>query len=159
MPRARERSAARKSSKPQQVYRLVHAIGHPVNALMVRAILTIPPFVLGFSPEAVFAAAVITGVQGLVSHFNVDSRAGWLNHVLVGTELHRYHHSAVPAESGNFGAVVSVWGQLFGTFVYKPAQAPAELGVEDRSLYPADTRLLAILAYPLRSAKRRNPHE
>ena len=30
-------------------------------------------------------ASVITGFQGLVSHFNVDSRVGWLNYVLSGT--------------------------------------------------------------------------
>lgn len=140
---------------PQQVYVLMHAIGHPINAVMVRAILTVPPFLLGFSPAVVFAATVITGLQGLVSHFNVDSRAGWLNYLLVGTELHRYHHSADPAEAKNFGAVVSVWDQLFGTFVYHPAEAPDGLGVQDRTEYPADTQLLSVLAYPLRPTARR----
>ena len=135
---------------PQQVYVLMHAMCHPINVVMVRALLTIPPFLLGFSPKVVFAATVITGLQGLVSHFNVDSRVGWLNYLLMGTELHRYHHSADPTESKNFGAVVSVWDQLFGTFVYRPTEAPTGLGVEDPSQYPADTQLLSVLAYPLR---------
>jgi sterol desaturase/sphingolipid hydroxylase (fatty acid hydroxylase superfamily) len=43
-----------------------------------------------------------------VSHFNVNSRVAWLNYLLVGTELHRYHHNADPTEAKNFGAVVSI---------------------------------------------------
>jgi sterol desaturase/sphingolipid hydroxylase (fatty acid hydroxylase superfamily) len=137
---------------PKQVYVLMHAIGHPINAVMVRAILTLPPFLLGFSPEVVFAASVITGLQGLVSHFNVDIRVGWLNYLLVGTELHRYHHSADVREAKNFGAVVSVWDQLFGSFVYRPAEAPVALGIDAPSQYPADTQILSVLALPLRRA-------
>lgn len=137
---------------PRQVYVLMHAIGHPINTIMVRAILIVPPFLLGFSPEVVFTAGVVTGLQGLVSHFNVDSRVGWLNYLLMGTELHRYHHSADPGEAKNFGAVLSVWDQLFGTFVYRPARMPAALGINDPARYPHDTQLLAVLAYPLRPA-------
>lgn len=135
---------------PRQVYVLMHAIGHPINAIVVRAILTLPLYVLGFAPEVVFAASVIIAFQGLVSHFNVDSRVGWLNYLLVGTELHRYHHSADTSEAKNFGAVVSVWDQLFGTFYYRPGKVPISLGVDNPSLYPSDTRLLDIVAYPFR---------
>jgi len=135
---------------PQQVYVLMHAISHPINAVIVRAILTIPPYFIGFSPEVLFTTNVVIGLQGLVSHFNVDSRVGWLNYLLVGTELHRYHHSADLAEAKNFGAVVSVWDQLFGTFVYRPGEAPAALGIDNPAHYPADTQVLSVLLHPLR---------
>lgn len=139
---------------PQQVYVLMHAIGHPLNAVLVRALLALPPCWLGFAPEAVFVAGVFTGFQGLVSHFNVDSRVGPLNHLLVGTELHRYHHSADPAEAGNYGAVLSVWDQLFGTFVYRPGAAPAALGVADPQAHPRDTQIAAVLREPWRPLSR-----
>ncbi len=132
---------------PGQVYVLMHAIAHPLAALMVRAILVLPAFFLGFSPEVVFVASVVTGFQGLVSHFNVDSRVGWLNHLLVGTELHRYHHSATAAEAQNYGAVTSLWDQLFGTFVYRPGHAPAQLGLDEPARYPADTDPWGVLRY------------
>ena len=135
---------------PRQVYVLMHAIGHPINAIIVRAILTLPLFVLGFSPEVVFTASVITAFQGLVSHFNVDSRVGWLNYLFVGTELHRYHHSANQFEAKNFGAVVSIWDQLFGTFYYRPGQVPSTLGVDHATSYPLDTKILDVVAYPFR---------
>lgn len=136
---------------PRQVYVMMHAVAHPLNTLLVRAILTVPSYLLGFSPEVVFVAAVVTNFQGLVSHFNVDSRVGWLNYVLIGTELHRHHHSADAADAKNFGAVVSVWDQLFGTFVYRPAQAPLAIGVDTPARYPGDTQVLSVLLYPWRT--------
>ena len=138
---------------PRQVYVLMQSVGHPINVIVVRLILTLPLYALGFSPEVVFAASVIIAFQGLVSHFNVDSRVGWLNYLLVGTELHRYHHSADASEAKNFGAVVSVWDQLFGTFYYRPGKLPKLLGVDNPSLYPSDTKLLDVVAYPFRHHK------
>jgi len=86
---------------------------------------------------------------GSLSSWNSVS-ISWLNHLLVGTVLHHYHHSAAPVEAKNFGAVVSVWGQLFGTLVYRPAQVPRALGIDEPLHYPADTQLLSVLAFPLR---------
>lgn len=133
---------------PQQVYLLMHAVGHPINTLLVRMIFTIPLFFLGFSTEAIFAAGLITGLQGLVSHFNVDCRAGFLSYLLMGTETHRYHHSTNQNEAKNFAATITLWDILFGTFVYKPGKFPDELGVSNPSLYPKDRQILQVLALP-----------
>lgn len=139
---------------PQQVYLLMHAVAHPLNAIMVRIILTVPLFFLGFSTEALFVANLIVGLQGLVSHFNVDIRVGWFNYVLIGTELHRYHHSSDPAEAKNYGAVVSCWDLLFGTFYYRPEQVPNQLGVTNPAAYPTDRQFLRVLFLPFKSLKR-----
>ena len=133
---------------PEQVYVMMHSVAHPINTIAVRLILTAPLFFLGFSTEAMFVANLILGLQGLVSHFNVDIRVGWLNYVLVGTELHRYHHSADAAEAKNYGAVVPLWDIVFGTFVYRPDVAPRALGVSSPSEYPADREILRVLGLP-----------
>jgi sterol desaturase/sphingolipid hydroxylase (fatty acid hydroxylase superfamily) len=133
---------------PQQLYVLMHVVGHPLNALVVRLILTAPLFLLGFSPEAMFAASTLLGLQGVVSHFNVDMRAGWLNYLLVGNELHRYHHSADLTEAKNFGNVVPLWDIVFGTFVYRPGSAPRALGLANPGEYPPERRILSVLALP-----------
>jgi sterol desaturase/sphingolipid hydroxylase (fatty acid hydroxylase superfamily) len=112
-------------------------------------VLLLPAIVLGLSPEAAFAAAVFNGFQGLVSHFNVDARAGWLNRLFIGTELHRFHQSADVAEGKNYGAVFSVWDQLFGTYRL-PGIAPVALGVMDRKADPADSAWCQWLALPFR---------
>lgn len=66
-----------------------------------------------------------------------------------GLGQHRYRHSGDSAEAKNFGAVVSVWDPLFGTFEYRPAETPRALGIDDPTQYPADTQLWTVLALPL----------
>ena len=133
---------------PTQVYAFMHVVGHPLNAACVRVILMLPAIAFGFSKEAIFAAAVLNGLQGLVSHFNVDVRAGWLNYLFMGAELHRSHHSSDPLEGKNYAAVVTLWDQLFGTFRYQPGSQPDALGVHDRAGYPADGDWLALMRLP-----------
>lgn len=133
---------------PQQVYLLMHGVAHPVNTVIVRVILTVPLFFLGFSAEALFIANLVVGLQGLVSHFNVDVRVGWVNYLLMGTELHRYHHSADPKEAKNYGAVVTLWDLLFGTFYYRPGTHAQRLGLEHPENYPQDREILKVLALP-----------
>jgi sterol desaturase/sphingolipid hydroxylase (fatty acid hydroxylase superfamily) len=135
---------------PQQVYLLMHGVAHPLNTIIVRAILTVPLFLLGFSAEALFVANLVVGLQGFVSHFNVDIRAGWVNYVLMGTELHRYHHSADPAQAKNYAAVVTLWDLLFGTFYYRPGVVAQRLGVENPAHYPRDRELIKVLALPFK---------
>ncbi len=136
---------------PGQVYLFMHGVAHPINTIVVRLILMAPLFFLGFSTEALFVANLIVGLQGMVSHFNVDIRAGWFNYLLVGTELHRYHHSADPGEGKNYAAAVPLWDLLFGTFYYRPGRNPQRLGIEQPARYPRDIQLLKVLALPFKS--------
>lgn len=135
---------------PQQVYMFMHGVAHPVNTLIVRIIFTVPLFFLGFSTEAIFVASLVTGLQGLVSHFNVDCRAGWLNYILIGAETHRYHHSASIDEAQNYASTITLWDMLFGTFVYKPDKLPSKLGVTNPAQYPGDRQLIKILMMPFK---------
>ena len=133
---------------PGQVYLFMHAVAHPINTVIVRMIYTIPLFFLGFSTEAIFVASLITGLQGLISHYNVDIRAGWVNYVLMGAETHRYHHSASPEEAKNYAATITLWDRIFGTFVYQPDKLPDRLGITNPNLYPADQQIIKVLAMP-----------
>jgi sterol desaturase/sphingolipid hydroxylase (fatty acid hydroxylase superfamily) len=133
---------------PQQVYVLMHVVAHPLNSLVVRLFLTAPLFLLGLRGDAIFVASLLVGLQGLVSHLNVDVRAGWFNYLFMGTELHRYHHSADVDEAKNFGATVVLWDLLFGTFVYRPDAPPRALGVGDPDAYPADRDIRRVLGLP-----------
>jgi sterol desaturase/sphingolipid hydroxylase (fatty acid hydroxylase superfamily) len=76
--------------------------------------------------------------------------------VLVGNELHRYHHSADLDEAKNFGNIVPLWDIVFGTFVYRPGDAPKALGLADPSRYPADVRILGVLSLPFTGGKSRD---
>ncbi len=136
---------------PTQVYVLMHPAGHPFNAILIQALIRVPLFYwLGASPESIFAASSIIGLQGLVSHCNVDLRAGWFNFLFTGTELHRYHHSGDPAEAKNFAVTLSALDVLFGTLVYRPGTQPGRLGVAHPECYPLSEEFWKNMLIPLR---------
>jgi sterol desaturase/sphingolipid hydroxylase (fatty acid hydroxylase superfamily) len=139
---------------PRRVYLLMHVVGHPINFALVTALNVAVVYGLGVGKEAAFLFNVLLGLQGLVSHFNVHITAGPLNYILVGTELHRGHHSADLTEAGNFGVLTPFWDLVFGTFRYRPGRAPAALGVSDSHDYPSSNRLLETMALPFLPARR-----
>ncbi|MCG6859415.1 MAG: sterol desaturase family protein [Salaquimonas sp.] len=134
---------------PEQVYVLMHPAGHPVNTFIVRGLVTILPlYLLGASAETVVLANMVIGIQGLFSHTNLDLRAGWFNYIFVGTELHRYHHSADTEESGNYAVALSLIDILFGSFIYRPGRVPEQLGVYDPDSYPRSGQVARIMLLP-----------
>lgn len=135
---------------PDRVYLLMHPVGHPINALLSLLIMQVPLVVLGARQETLFLFNALMGLQGLVSHLNVDIKAGPLNYLLVGTELHRQHHSSQRAEAGNYGVLTPFWDLVFGTFVYHPRRLPEGLGVEAPGEYPDSHALRRVLMLPFR---------
>lgn len=135
---------------PDKVYLLMHPAGHPINFLFTLAIINLPMVVLGARPESIFLYNAMMGLQGLVSHFNVNIKAGPLNYLLAGTELHRYHHSVNVQEAKNFGALTPIWDIVFGTFQYSPDRLPTAVGVENPSLYPASAEVIKLLVLPFK---------
>ena len=136
---------------PQQLYVIMHAVFHPINAVFVRVIVQLVPiWVLGFSADAVLIYGAIIALHGTVSHLNIDMRIGPLNYVFVGPELHRYHHSAKTAEAVNYGSALSIFDQMFGTFLYRPEKQPASLGLYEDSGYPGQHAFFDALIFPFR---------
>ena len=140
---------------PPRLYLVMHAVFHPVNAVIIQTLaIVLPVWAMGYGPQATAIFLMINGMTGLISHFNVDVRAGWFNHVFITTETHRYHHAAAVADAGNFGATLSIFDQMFGTFVYRPGVAPAELGVDAAAGLPAYERFGAVMALPFHRGSR-----
>ncbi len=134
---------------PEQVYVFMHPAFHPLNAFVVRALVTLLPlYYLGATPATVLLFTTIITLQTVISHCNVDIRAGWFNYLFVGTELHRFHHSANLAESKNYAATLSLVDILFGTFYYRPGSLPDRLGVGDPSAYPNSEDFWKVMKLP-----------
>lgn len=135
---------------PDKVYLLMHPVFHPINMILTLAIIQGSLIVLGARPESIFLFNALMGLHGLVSHFNVDIKAGPLNYIFIGTELHRYHHSANVDEAKNYGSLLSIWDIVFGTFHYEPNKTPERLGVSDVNAYPKSNELMKVLALPFK---------
>ncbi len=132
---------------PSQVYVFVHQVFHPMDLFFSRFVVTLLAMSFtGISPMAAFCAIVIINLQQTVSHMNSDQRVGWLNYILIGTETHRYHHSAL--HRGNYSSAIPLWDQVFGTFVYRPREIPGRLGLDDPSQYPDPRKFHRTLAWP-----------
>lgn len=139
---------------PPRLYLIMHAVFHPINALFVQTLaIILPIWLMGYDQKSVTMFLMINGLHGLISHFNVDVRMGWLNYIFVGPETHRYHHSANVNEAKNYGNTLTIYDVLFGTFVYRPGKPPAALGVDESAGLPAYERTLAVLALPFQRRK------
>jgi sterol desaturase/sphingolipid hydroxylase (fatty acid hydroxylase superfamily) len=53
-------------------------------------------------------------------------------------------------EARNYGATLTLWDQIFGTFIYQPGRAPQELGVSEEANLPAYQQIPAVMALPFR---------
>ena len=137
---------------PDKVYLLMHAVFHPLNAFAVSLILQGVLVMAGVDAKSMYLLNTFVGLQGLFSHYNVDIRAGFLNYIFVGTELHRFHHSADMNESKNYGQIISIWDIVFGTFVYKPGVLPERLGVSEPDKYPHSNEFWKGFLLPFRTA-------
>ena len=139
---------------PPRLYLIMHAVFHPVNAVFVQGFaIIVPLWAMGYSAKAVAIFSMINGLHGLISHFNVDVRMGWLSYVFSGTETHRYHHSADVNEAKNYGATLMIYDILFGSFVYRPGVPPAELGVNADTGLPPYDRFFSVMALPFQRRK------
>jgi sterol desaturase/sphingolipid hydroxylase (fatty acid hydroxylase superfamily) len=135
---------------PDRVYIVMHAVFNPVNAFITAAIIQAPLILLGIPPAAALAATLLIDLQSLVSHFNVNIRAGFLNYIFIGTETHRYHHSADMKEAGNYGNTLAIWDIVFGTFQYQPGRIPEKLGMSEPGNYPPSDKLWEVISFPFR---------
>jgi sterol desaturase/sphingolipid hydroxylase (fatty acid hydroxylase superfamily) len=79
------------------------------------------PIILLASPEVALIKGCIDAVWGMYIHSNVDVRSGWLQFVINGPEMHRWHHATDDeAHNKNFSTKIAVWDWLFGT-AFRPA--------------------------------------
>jgi sterol desaturase/sphingolipid hydroxylase (fatty acid hydroxylase superfamily) len=104
---------------------------HWMEVFVYQLILYTPAIMLGFSPEASFACAVISTTAGHFAHANIAWRSGPLNYIINTPELHTWHH--VHPDHGpqdrNFAITFSLWDWLFRT-AYLPGHAPIRLGLK-----------------------------
>jgi sterol desaturase/sphingolipid hydroxylase (fatty acid hydroxylase superfamily) len=72
-------------------------------------------FLIGIPAAQVAPTVALAAAYGIIDHSNLAVNARPVERVLVTPRLHRRHH--VPETSGkNFGAMFTIWDQLFGSF-------------------------------------------
>jgi sterol desaturase/sphingolipid hydroxylase (fatty acid hydroxylase superfamily) len=131
---------------------------HPLEALATVGLHLLVVIALGASPGSVLAFEGLAVVTALFAHGNVRlgerfDRA--LRVAVVTPDVHRIHHSAFVSESNrNFGAVLTWWDRLFGTYQAQPAHGHDRMaiGLADVDVRNA-TNLAWLLAAPFLPGK------
>ena len=110
---------------------------HPLE-LLVRAAFMFPwTIAFGFHPVAVALVEAVEIIASIATHTSLQlpQRAEVvLRKVLVTPGVHRLHHSDYQVETdSNFGAVLTIWDRLFGTFLAEPVARDAafKIGLTD----------------------------
>ena len=127
---------------------------HALEIMINQTIEFLPIVVLGAAPEVALMKATLDAVWGMYIHSNLNVRAGVLQRVLNGPQMHRWHHATdLPFPGRNFATKLAVWDWLFGT-AYLPEHKPARYGLLDDQ-YPRRGFFAYLLqhAHSLRRAK------
>jgi sterol desaturase/sphingolipid hydroxylase (fatty acid hydroxylase superfamily) len=99
---------------------------HPFEYVLAGAVYWLTVVALGIPLAAVSAHALAVFVAAAVVHGNIRLPE-WLERLLqpvvITTDLHLVHHSMAASEANmNFGAVLSIWDRLFGTYARLPRE-------------------------------------
>ena len=135
---------------------------HPIEIVLSMVLKLAVVAALGAPPIAVLLFEVVLNASSLFNHGNVRLPAALdraLRWVVVTPDMHRVHHSVIPAETNsNFGFNLPWWDRLFGTYRAQP-QAGHDgmtIGIE-QFRDPRELRIDRMLLQPWRGDPGRYP--
>jgi sterol desaturase/sphingolipid hydroxylase (fatty acid hydroxylase superfamily) len=93
---------------------------HPIEYVPASVVYWLALLVLDIPAIVVLSHGLAVFGMAAVQHGNIrlpERLERWLQPVLVTSDMHRIHHSVVFAEANsNYGAVLSIWDRLLGTY-------------------------------------------
>lgn len=109
-----------------------HAIEIVVNGIVEFA----PIALLGAAPEVWLMKATVSATWGMWIHSNIDVKTGWLQKIINGPEMHRWHHAKdMPHPAVNFATKLAFWDWILGT-AYLPKHKLEGYGLWGDPAYP-----------------------
>ncbi len=130
---------------------------HPLEFLITTPVVVAAVIAAGVSPVALLAYEILDAVMAVFTHANIrlprwfERGLSWL---LITPDMHRVHHSSwQPETDSNYGATLSIWDRLFGTF---RRREPDDLVTLDLGLAEfrdgRERSIIGLLAQPFRRA-------
>ncbi len=107
---------------------------HALEILINQTVEFLPIVLLGSPPEVIAYKGIISAVWGMYIHSNINVKTGWLQKIINGPEMHRWHHSTGKGRNRNFATKFAIWDWLFGT-AFLPENKPEEFGL--KTYFPA----------------------
>lgn len=107
---------------------------------------------LGFSPDAIYFAAIINASVDYFAHSNLDVTIPkpW-RYLINNPRLHRWHHANhIEAYNKNFCSVHPIWDILFRTYHYPEGRLPDGYGISPKEQASMPGEYLSQLTHPLK---------
>lgn len=129
---------------------------HPGDSLLRGLFFILFIFISGAPMYAVMIYQTLVVTFTAFTHANISLPTildKWLSYVLVSPNMHKVHHHRLqPYTDTNYGAVLSIWDRLLGTFAHLPIQ-DIRYGID--RYYPAekDEELGTLLKKPFLSSQ------
>lgn len=128
---------------------------HPLEIVLSMLYKVFWIVLIGANPLAVIAFEVILNAAATFNHSNVnlpeavDKKLRWL---LITPDMHRIHHSTVPAETdSNYGFSVPWWDRLCRTYTAQSEQPQTTMPIGLTSYRnPAELGLVGLLTLPFK---------
>ncbi len=114
---------------PKKVDWLSGSRSHALEILINQTVEFAPIILLGSPPEVIAYKGVISAIWGMYIHSNIDVRTGWLQKIINGPEMHRWHHSTGKGRNRNFATKLAIWDWIWGT-AFLPQNKPDEYGLK-----------------------------
>lgn len=99
---------------------------HPLEIVLSALVKLAAVAALGPPVAAVVAFEVLLNAAAMFNHANASLPARlepWARRLLVTPDMHRIHHSVVERErNSNYGAILSVWDRMLGSYTASAAQ-------------------------------------
>lgn len=104
---------------------------HPVEKILDRCIYLFPLTFLGVGEDAILILSIVDAGVASFSHANIRLRLGPLKYLIVGPEMHRWHHTkTADGQLSNFGNNLSIFDWIFGT-ARLHAELPQNFGIDE----------------------------
>jgi exosortase len=124
---------------------------HPFEPVITTFLVLLLIIALGFSATSLGVYLLVASVSAVYTHTSLtlpDNIDRQLRRWLVTPSVHAVHHSAhQPETDSNYGAVLTIWDRLFGTYLDPEQAAIPRFGLAHFRT-PAQTTLAATLLQP-----------
>lgn len=102
---------------------------HVIEAIILTTAEFGPLVILGAAPQVALYKGVIDAAWGMFIHANLAVKLGWLNKIINGPQMHRWHHSRDVFDV-NFATKFAFWDWIFGTAYLPKGEKPQRYGIE-----------------------------
>ncbi|MGQ4275816.1 sterol desaturase family protein [Pseudidiomarina sp. E22-M8] len=129
---------------------------HPLEIVFSMLIKIGIVVLFGIPALAVLIFEIVLNATSLFNHGNValPRRLEWpVRRVIVTQEMHRIHHSQLPAETNsNYSFNLSIWDRLFRSYTARPQAGSdaIQIGLKEYPAQAQSTKLSYLLAIPFR---------